>query len=335
MARINTNVPAIIAQRTLRQNQNDLNVSLERLSSGLRINRGADDPAGLINSEHLRSEIAGVKKAIDNSNRASNIIATAEGALNEVASLLIDVQGLVVESANDGAMSQDEIEANQLQIDSAIESITRIANTATFAGRKLLDGSLDYVTSGVSEDAIATLQVHGVQFGTREYVPVEMEVTTSAQKAQLQFRNSQITQDISIEVRGNKGTTALNLVAGTSVESVLSAINANSESSGVEAIYINDTNHASGVAFVSEEYGSDQMVQISELSGSGSFETTDEDGGQVNTDYGQDAVATINGSRAVGRGLEVNLNTSTLDLSIIPPALLLPAGGPCSNWDRM
>src|SRR5512140_1220467 len=124
MARINTNVPALIAQRTLRSNQQSLQQSLERLSSGLRINRGADDPAGLINSESLRAEIAGVDKAISNSERAINIVATTEGALNEVASLLIDIQGLVVNSANEGGLSEDEIQANQLQIDSAVDSIT-------------------------------------------------------------------------------------------------------------------------------------------------------------------------------------------------------------------
>src|SRR5574342_1149033 len=105
MARINTNVPAVIAQRTLRHNQRDLSLSLERLSSGLRINRGADDPAGLINSESLRADIAGVNQAISNSQRAINIVATTEGALNEVASLLIDIQRLIVESANAGGLS--------------------------------------------------------------------------------------------------------------------------------------------------------------------------------------------------------------------------------------
>src|SRR5512142_2010287 len=100
MARINTNVPAVIAQRTLRQNQRSLSASLERLSSGLRINRGADDPAGLINSELLRAEIAGANQGVSNSQRAINIVATSEGALNEVASLLVDIQGLIVQAAN-------------------------------------------------------------------------------------------------------------------------------------------------------------------------------------------------------------------------------------------
>ncbi len=316
MARINTNVPALIAQRTLRASQRELTISLERLSSGLRINRGADDPAGLINSEHLRAEMSGVSKAIDNSERAINIIATTEGALNEVASLLTDIQGLIVEAANDGAMSKDEIMANQLQIDSAIESITRIANTTSFAGRKLLDGSLDYLTSGVQASAISTLQVHGVQFGNRPYVPVQMVVTQSAQKAELQYRASTITSNISIELRGNKGTTTVTLVAGSSLDDVITAVNAVSESCGVEAAYINSAVPGSGICFRSTDYGSDQLVQVTELAGGSSFPLYNTAGAVANNDYGQDAVAIINGARAVGRGLEVSLNTSTLDLTL-------------------
>src|SRR5947207_1416380 len=121
MSRINTNVPALVALHQLSRSGAGLQTTLERLSSGQRINHGADDPAGLIASENLRSEIAGVKQAVDNSQRASNIVATAEGALNEVASLLNDVLGLVIQAANTGAVSDDEIRANQLQIDSAIE----------------------------------------------------------------------------------------------------------------------------------------------------------------------------------------------------------------------
>src|ERR671916_1260752 len=150
MARINTNVASLTAQRGLSKSQRNLNDTLQRLSSGLRINRGADDPAGLIASEGLRSEIAGINQAIDNSSRASNVISTAEGALSEVASLLLNIKDLVVEAANSGALSAEEIKANQLQVDSAVESITRISNTTTFAGLKLLNGSLDYLTSGVN-----------------------------------------------------------------------------------------------------------------------------------------------------------------------------------------
>ena len=96
MTRINTNVGALIAQTNLQRSQNEMQTALQRLSTGLRINRGADDPAGLIASESLRAEIAGIGQAISNSQRASNVIATSEGALNEVAAMLVTIQGLVV-----------------------------------------------------------------------------------------------------------------------------------------------------------------------------------------------------------------------------------------------
>src|ERR1700733_1358386 len=103
MARINTNVASLVAQRGLAQSQASLNTALQRLSTGLRINSGADDPAGLIASDGLKSEIAGINQAVSNSSQASNVISTAEGALNEVSNLLLNIKGLVVQSANSGA----------------------------------------------------------------------------------------------------------------------------------------------------------------------------------------------------------------------------------------
>src|SRR3954447_12957578 len=111
MARINTNVSSLTAQRGLAQSQKAMNNTLQRLSTGLRINTGADDPAGLIASEGLKSEIAGINQAIDNSSRATNVISTADGALGEVSSLLQNIKSLVVQAANSGAESADEIKA--------------------------------------------------------------------------------------------------------------------------------------------------------------------------------------------------------------------------------
>src|SRR5215212_6628602 len=192
MARINTNVASLTAQRGLSKTQKQLSSTLQRLSSGLRINRGADDPAGLIASEGLRSEMSGIGQAIDNSQRASNVISTAEGALSEVAALLLNVKELVVEAANSGALSPDEIAANQLQVDSAVESITRISNTTTFAGLHLLNGSLDYITSGVNTADIKALDIAQANFGTADMIPVDITVVTSARTAELQFTASSV-----------------------------------------------------------------------------------------------------------------------------------------------
>src|SRR3954451_18451024 len=149
MSRINSNISSLQAIATLTKNQTELSTRLQRLSTGLRINTGKDAPAGLIASETLRSEIAGIHQAIDNSQRAGNVVNTAEGALSEVSSLLLEVQGLTNQAANSGALSPQEIQANQLQVDSILNSINRISNTTQFNGVKLLNGQLDYTTSGI------------------------------------------------------------------------------------------------------------------------------------------------------------------------------------------
>jgi flagellin len=159
---------------------------LTRLSTGLRINTGADDPAGLIASEALRSEITSLGKAITNTRRASQIISTADSALGQVSSLLNDIRGLVVEAANSGALSDQEIAANQLQIDSSLEAINRIAQTTTFQGRKLLDGSLDFITtSGAGFGTVRDLQIDQASLGALGSVDVSVEITAAATQASI------------------------------------------------------------------------------------------------------------------------------------------------------
>src|SRR5262249_51668776 len=163
MSRINTNIASLEAISRLNKNQNDLALRLQRLSTGLKINSGKDAPAGLIASETLRSEINGINQANDNSHRPGNAINKAGSAPSEVSALLLEVQGLTNEAANSGALSHQEIEANQLQVDSILNSINRIANTTQFNGVKLLNGSLDYTTSGVASTAIDSFQINAAK----------------------------------------------------------------------------------------------------------------------------------------------------------------------------
>ncbi len=325
MSRINSNIGSVIAQDHLRQANQNLQVSLRRLATGLRINTGSDDPAGLIVSEHLRSEISAVTQAINNSQRAINVITTTEGALNEVAALLTDIQGLVVQAANTGAFSEAERQANQLQIDSAIASITRIANTTTFAGRKLLDGSLGFVTSGVATNVITDLNITGATFGTRSRIPVEVTVTQSAQHAQLFFTQGSITSAVTIEISGSKGVTSLSLSANQTMSAVIAAINNESDATGVEAVFINDADPTSGIIIQSVGFGTGEEITIRRISG-GSFDLYKAIGDPDTATYdkGQDIQATVNGALTVGRGLNIILNTETLDLSLqFDPATLL------------
>jgi len=314
MARINTNVSALSAQRGLAKSQRTLNETLEKLSSGLRINRGADDPAGLIASEGLRSEMAGIQQAIDNSSRASNVISTAEASLSEVASLLLNIKELIVEAANSGALSEDEVEANQLQIDSAIESITRISNTSTFAGLNLLNGNLDYITSGVESAKIKALHIGQANFGTIAYMPVEVQVITAAEEAALRFETSAISASVTLEITGSDGVAVLTFTSGFHASAIANAVNRISDSTGVKVDAINSANVASGIIFKSAGCGSRQFVSIQAKSGT--FGTVDDAGNAKTRTAGIDAVATINGAVTVGDGLAVQLNTATLDLAL-------------------
>ncbi len=315
MSRINSNVASLIAQRHLIGSQRDLSISLERLSSGLKINRGADNPAGLIVSERLRSEISAVNQAIDNSARAINVIATTEGALNEVAALLTDIQALVIEAANSGAFSDEEIAANQLQVDDAIDSITRIANTTNFAGRKLLNGGLGYVTSGIDRTELADVQVNGAKFGSRAYVPVEVEVFTSAQQAQLVYPMSgNMASGATVDIAGNDGIITLTFPASATSVDIVAAINGQTDATGITA---STAGGSSDVYIKSQEYGTRAFVSVTGLTSDADFPVEDRDGATKIRTTGRDAWATINGVASTADGLKLKLQQSNLKIELI------------------
>jgi len=314
MTRINTNVASLYAQNGLAASNRSLSTSLQRLSTGLKINSGADDPAGLIASEGLKSEIAGISQAINNSQQANNVISTADGALGEVSSLLQTITGLVDQAANSGAMSPAEIAANQLQVDSAVQTITRISNSTEFNGLHLIDGSLDYLTSGVTKTAISGLTISQANLGTNPNMPVQVNVLTSAKPAILEFTGSAVHASVTLQIQGNQGTQSLSFTSGTTASAIAFAINTNSDSTGVVAALNNPANALSGISFTSTGYGSTSFVSVQAQTGS--FTTVDKTGSNKTRETGGDAVATINGQVVVGSGLELKLNTNALNLDM-------------------
>lgn len=302
MSRINSNIQSLQAINRLGRNNSDLSTRLTRLASGLRINSGKDDPAGLIASETLRSEIQGIRAAVDNTSRANNVINTAEGALNEVSSLLLELQGLTLEAANRGALSQQEIEANQLQVDSILNSISRISNTTQFNGIKLLNGSLDYTTSGVTSTDIDVVTINAAKLPDNGSQAITVQVTGSAQLGEVQFSGTDVgTSAITVEVAGVFGTEQISFAANATTDDVASAVNSLKESTGVSAIV-----SGSVLRFTTTGYGSDQFVSVKTLSG------TFVDG----KDSGQNATVAINGATADVKGLTATLRNSDLDVQI-------------------
>ena len=149
---INHNLPALNAYFTLQSNNNNVSRNLQKLSSGLRINRAADDAAGLAISEKMRSQIRGLDQATRNAQDGISLIQTAEGALNETHSILQRMRELSVQAANDTYTSQDR-QNIQAEIDQLTSEIDRIAGTTQFNGKSLLDGSTSAV---VSSDKLTT-----------------------------------------------------------------------------------------------------------------------------------------------------------------------------------
>ncbi|MCV2392797.1 flagellin [Actinotalea sp. M2MS4P-6] len=138
---VNTNIAALNAYRNLSNTQSSLNSSLEKLSSGLRINRAADDAAGLSISEGLRSQISGTNQAVRNAQDGISVVQTAEGALTETHSILQRMRTLSVQAANDGGLSADAKTSIQSEMDELTSELDRISSTTQFNGTKLLDGT--------------------------------------------------------------------------------------------------------------------------------------------------------------------------------------------------
>jgi flagellin len=318
MSRINTNIASMNAIHKLVANNADMTTRLQRLSSGLRINTAKDDPAGLIASENLRSEIAGIKAGISNSTRASNVIATAEGALSEINSLLVDIKGLLVNSANKGAMSSDEIDANQLQVDSAINTIQRISNATEFEGIKLLNGNLAYTTSGLDAAQIGQLSVNSAKLIDGAAMQVSVTQTQSAQTGHLYFSGDVLSTAMTIQIGSGRGTTELTFASGTKNSGVRDAINAVKEITGVSAAL---STAGDIVKMSSVDFGSDAYVSVNIISGHqvDQFElqqTIHTDVAATATVHGVDVAATINGAAAIGKGKKLTIRTSMLDAEI-------------------
>lgn len=141
---INSNISAMNSYRNLSTTQNSLSSSLEKLSSGLRINKAADDAAGLAISEGLRAQVNGTKQAVRNAQDGISVVQTAEGALTETHSILQRMRTLSVQAANDGGLSAEAKGNIQDEMTQLTQELDRIASTTNFNGRALLDGDYDY-----------------------------------------------------------------------------------------------------------------------------------------------------------------------------------------------
>ncbi len=173
---INQNIAAFNAYRNLSTTQDGLSSSLEKLSSGFRINRAADDASGLVNSENLRSQIGGLNVATRNAQDAISLVQTAEGAQTEVHSLLQRMRDLAVQSGNLGTNDDVALQANQQELDELVDELDRIASQTQFGTQTILDGTF----GGGADEAVQAV-LEGVTGGiTGEGAGNDVELDVAA-----------------------------------------------------------------------------------------------------------------------------------------------------------
>jgi flagellin len=253
---------------------NAISGSIEKLSSGLRINSAADDPAGLIISNSLGAQVGGLNQAISNSQDATNVIKTATGALTEVNNLLDTVRQLALNAANTGANDAIATQADQTQITAALTSINRIANQTQFGDKNLLNG-----TSGITSSVTNTTDIAGISIGgtfgggVTQSGNVSVTVVNAATTAQASGTVTYASVNASISTAGGAstgsgGTIVINgqsiVVAGSdTVQTLINKINNIAGSTGVSAAF-SSANSSGGIVLTQQNYGANFKITESE-----------------------------------------------------------------------
>jgi len=284
--RINTNVQSMTALRSLQVTGAQMSQSMTRLSTGLRINSGADDPAGLIGSENFRAQITGMDAAIRNNQDAINYAKTAEGGLSEVSKLLNDARSLAVSSSNNATLTSEQRQANQSQLDSILNSITRISQNTSFGDRKLLNGTAGVQAATADSGRYTSFNFTGNFSGTTISTnsAITVDVTTVAEQAIVTGTQSYNSGDLvgagSFSLNGR----TFNSSSSTTVEELVSQVNAAQNETGVSASFTS----GSGIVFTSNSYGQRSRIDLT------ATVTGLVQAGVGNTsDNGVDAVATV------------------------------------------
>lgn len=260
--KVNQNIAAVISNTQLLRTEDKLTAAIERLSSGLRINNAKDDPAGLAISNKMKQQIAGIEQASRNTQDGTSALNTADGALNEVVSIIQRMHELAVQAANDTNTVEDR-EASQQEIVALRKEIDRISKDTEFNTKTLLDGTLDARVYANGADRIYV----------SDYVPTgtyEVNVTSMAEKATFTTTNNLVTeiknnldQDKSVVLNVNGFKHEIVYSAGLTEEDIKESIRYAAEKGEADATFNDDGNGNRSVTFTSQKLGSEAELDIS------------------------------------------------------------------------
>ena len=305
--RVNNNMSAVNAHRNVVKNANAQAKTMEKLSSGLKINRAADSPAQLQISENLRAQSAGLNQAIDNSQMAVSLMQTAEGALDEVSSALIQARQLAVHAGNEGANDPNMLQADQSEINNILEQVNRIATSTQYGHNYLLDGSRagNGVTTGDNLEFVdATTEAHSSGVGG-----YAVKINNAASRAN-HTGSVALTQgiiDSGEQITVSEGGRTVNFLTekGKTVEQTLNDLSTAISDAGLELDLIRpyppmtDGNVPQAVSFRHKEFGSEHTFQVaSNTAGL----VSNVSNSNVVVKNGTDVAGEINGEVSFGKG---------------------------------
>lgn len=275
--KINRNMSAVMTNRNLLRTEKRLSTSMERLSSGYKINRAGDNPAGLAISHKMKSQIDGLDRAKHNTTDAQSVLRIADGALNETASMLQRIRELCVQAAND-TNSQDERSAIQDEIDKLVQEVDRISSDTEYNTKKLLDGSSDVlvVSTDVSRVDISDTVLPG---------NYSMEVTQQAEKATYAIPSLAASEGV-MSINGFE----VEITAGMDSDVLFGALRDAAEKAGCIATQ----DGAGGYNLETKEYGHSAEIEIKVTKRYMGFESSQE---QEDFDRSMDALARTLGLR--------------------------------------
>ena len=330
---INTNVMSLNAQRNLTISQGDQNKAMERLTSGKRINTAADDAAGLQIASGLTSQIKGLNQAMRNASDGVSLVQTAEGALQESTNILQRMRELSIQSAN-GIFTDGNRDALNAEVSQLKEELTRIADTTTFNGLNILDGSLGSFDLQVGDQANQTI---GVDFGSQGFTATDLGSGTSAGIVGTEAAGAAtaIAMTGAVTINGQAVTsTAINAATNmdellTAIETAVSGVDANSfvEATGTTA---GDGILGSGESVTIATLLNDGTTTTFSVSGTGSLEElvsaiNDKSGGSVSASINDDGklslvaddadTVTVTDAAAATGGLNGVTTNATLTLT--------------------
>ena len=285
------------AQRNLAMVGTLLSKSIERLSSGLRINNAGDDPSGLIASEKFRAQIAGMDQALRNSQDALNYSKTAEGALDEVNRLLRDARALAV--AYSGTLDASQLQANQNQLNSIMTSIDRIATDTVFGTKRLLDGSSGVQANVVNGTKIESIFLGG-KIGTQSITAdgaVTVDVTTAATQASHTGTKATAAASLAIYLAAAVGVSGSFAINGVTIDVV------STETFGDVVNKINAVQGQTGVRAEGVIIGANGQIKLDQNTyGSGSKVNLTDSAGIIQTAAGSVSVAGVDAIASVTVG---------------------------------